>query len=340
MCASYAAAMLWYEGKGFGMESAPWKYFTLSIANLFSTWCQYEALRYVSLVLQTSAKSFKMLPVMLLGIVVSRKKYSATDWVVVCWVVVGIALFAQGGQGGRISSGSARSAGHGDSGASALWGALLLLGFLAFDGFTLAFQEKLFEDGMSKYNQMLYMYLSAAIVSLVGLFASSSVGYTYAFLMMHQAFGIHVASLSLAAAAGQFYIFSTLEEFGALHVAAAMNCRQVATFCIAYVREPGAMTWTQVGGLCVLSFGLSLKVTKAFCCSRARATAQEGHMKLPHPAQSVGRETEPDSEQELLDQQDFEQGEFNMASGECKNSQESHNNSKGQQRTAENAMEG
>ena len=38
-----------------------------SISNLLSSWCQYEALRYVSFPAVTLFKSFKLAPVMLMG---------------------------------------------------------------------------------------------------------------------------------------------------------------------------------------------------------------------------------------------------------------------------------
>ena len=42
--------------------------------------------------------------------------------------------------------------------------------------------------------------------------------------------------LSLSAAAGQYYIFSMVQSFGALALAAAMNARQVSTIFLSYLR--------------------------------------------------------------------------------------------------------
>ena len=38
-----------------------------AVSNLLSSWCQYEALKYVSFPCQTLFKSFKLLPVMVMG---------------------------------------------------------------------------------------------------------------------------------------------------------------------------------------------------------------------------------------------------------------------------------
>ena len=56
-----------------------------------------ESLRYVSLILQTMAKTFKMLPVMLLGMLISRKRHSFSEVLVVTNLTMGLCLFVAGG---------------------------------------------------------------------------------------------------------------------------------------------------------------------------------------------------------------------------------------------------
>lgn len=61
-------------------------------------------------------------------------------------------------------------------------GAILMLGYLGFDGFTSTFQDKLFKGyEMSMFNQILYVNLVSASMSLAGLVLSnqlfSSVGF-------------------------------------------------------------------------------------------------------------------------------------------------------------------
>lgn len=61
----YALLMICCKQEPWHPQTLAWKYLLLSSSNMLSTWCQYESLRYVSLVLQTMAKTFKMLPVMI-----------------------------------------------------------------------------------------------------------------------------------------------------------------------------------------------------------------------------------------------------------------------------------
>jgi adenosine 3'-phospho 5'-phosphosulfate transporter B2 len=44
-----------------------------SISNMLSSWCQYEALRYVSFPATTLFKSFKLAPVMAMGKILGNK---------------------------------------------------------------------------------------------------------------------------------------------------------------------------------------------------------------------------------------------------------------------------
>lgn len=59
---------------------------------------------------------------------------------------------------------------------SSLYGCLLMLGYLGFDGFTSTWQDKMFKGySMSIYNQILYVQLCSAGVSLFGLVTSMQV---------------------------------------------------------------------------------------------------------------------------------------------------------------------
>merc|ERR1712061_117765 len=98
-----------------------------------------------------------MMPVMIWSIAISGKVYKAQDWAVAAAVTWGVTQF--------LMTGSISSK-HTDN-SSSVYGLLLLLGFLGCDGFTSTFQEKLFKDHKtSKFNQMLYVNLSSAVVSL------------------------------------------------------------------------------------------------------------------------------------------------------------------------------
>merc|ERR1719310_1173626 len=146
------------------VNKAPlWKYFAISLSNVAATTCQYEALKWVSFPVQMLGKSFKMMPVMVWGILISQKSYKLNDWLIAAAVTGGVTEFLMTGE---ISS---KHAAQGDS----VYGLALLAGFLVFDGFTSTFQEKLFkEHTTTKYNQMFYVNLFSSITSVLTLLLS------------------------------------------------------------------------------------------------------------------------------------------------------------------------
>ena len=84
--------LMWYLKQEW--EFAPlWEYSFPSVANMLSSWCQYEALRYVSFPTQMLAKGFKMVPVMLAGTFLHEKRYESYEYASAIVVGIGLYLF-------------------------------------------------------------------------------------------------------------------------------------------------------------------------------------------------------------------------------------------------------
>jgi len=226
-------------------NAAPlWKYVAVSLSNVCASTCQYEALKYVSFPVQMLGKSFKMMPVMFWGIVVSGKRYSLSDWLIAGAVTGGVTEFLMTGP---ITS-------QNDEGTS-IKGLALLLVFLGMDGFTSTFQEQLFKEyKTSKYNQMFYINGASCLVSSVTLLVGGGFGQSIAFCMQYPRLFTDAMTLSASAVAGQWFIYSQVKEFGALVFAATMNVRQVVSILVSYVTYGHAITGLQVIGL-MLVFG-------------------------------------------------------------------------------------
>merc|ERR1719382_169286 len=89
----FAICMALAKGESLASQVPLWKYLTVSMSNVYASTCQYEALKYVSFAVQMLGKSFKMMPVMLWGMIISRKSYSTTDWIVAMCVTLGVTSF-------------------------------------------------------------------------------------------------------------------------------------------------------------------------------------------------------------------------------------------------------
>lgn len=236
---AFALGMIWQKDESFTCVAPFWKYLAISLSNVAASTCQYEALRYVSFPVQMLGKSFKMMPVMVWGLIISQKSYTAVDWMVALAVTGGVTEFLMTGD---------IDAKH--SAGTSTYGLFLLLCFLLFDGFTSTFQEKLFKDyKTSKYNQMLYVNVGSAMVSIGSLFASGMAGTALAFCGNHPSFLVDASLLSASAVTGQWFILSQVKEFGALVFAATMNVRQVISILVSYVTYGHSITAPQILGL-------------------------------------------------------------------------------------------
>merc|ERR1719352_512177 len=245
----FAASMAKGAGESLGNKAPLWKYLAISFSNVYASTCQYEALKYVSFPVQMLGKSFKMMPVMIWGMAVSGKRFSVTDWMIAFAVTGGVVEFLMTGP---ISSQS-------DQGISS-YGLALLGGFLALDGFTSTFQEKLFkEHTTTKYNQMLYINLGSCVISSFTLVASGRLSEALGFASAHPLFVQDAMSLSAAAVACQWFIYSQVKEFGALVFAATMNVRQVVSILISYAKYGHSITMLQIVGLIIIFGALFYK---------------------------------------------------------------------------------
>lgn len=65
--------LLWKYQPRLSRSTVLYEYSFPSISNMLSSWCQYEALRYVSFPATTLFKSFKLAPVMAMGKILGNK---------------------------------------------------------------------------------------------------------------------------------------------------------------------------------------------------------------------------------------------------------------------------
>jgi len=240
----FSAVMIFTKREEKANQAPLWKYLAISLSNVGATWCQYEALKYVAFPVQMLGKSFKMLPVMIWGIIISQKRYGFTEWAVAAAVTGGVTEFLMTGTiHAKHSSGTS------------VHGLFLLLVFLGLDGFTSTFQEKLFKQHTTtKYNQMFYVNTFSAFVSFATLLATQKAGAALGFCSRHPGILTDAFTLSLAAVGGQWFIYSQVQEFGALVFAATMNLRQVVSILVSYATYHHHISQLQILGL-LLVFG-------------------------------------------------------------------------------------
>ena len=222
-----------------------YSYATVSASNVVATTCQYEALKYVSFPVQTLGKCAKMIPVMIWGFFINQRRYDAADIGVAALITVGCTIF---GLYGDVTNK------HASTGAETSWyGGALMLGYLGFDGFTSTFQDKLFKGyHMETYNQMVWVNLCSATISLFWLLSDNSISQAFEFVGRHPSVMGDVIILSTAAMLGQLCILYTIREFGALLFATIMTTRQFISILLSCIIFMHPLTVPQWGGTCMV----------------------------------------------------------------------------------------
>jgi solute carrier family 35 (adenosine 3'-phospho 5'-phosphosulfate transporter), member B2 len=235
-----SAVILYWQGEDMRNPAPLYKYFGIAFSNTAATFCQYEALKFVSFPTQTLGKCAKMIPVLILSSVLSLRKYGAKDYFVALMVTIGCAMFVLGGD-------TAAKKGKGETDDS-LFGLLLMGGYLFLDGFTSTFQEKLFKDYKmsSSFNQMMYNNICSGLLSLVALVFSGQLVPAIEFSIANPDFYINAIGLSLAACLGQIVIYYTIRNFGALFFSMCMVTRQVISIllsCLLFLHPLTGWQW-------------------------------------------------------------------------------------------------
>lgn len=219
------------------------KYFGIAFSNTGATFCQYEALKYVSFPTQTLGKCAKMFPILIISYVLNLRSYPLREYIIAAIVTLGCTFFILGGD----------VASKGASPDDTFFGILLLLGFLFMDGFTSTFQEKIFKDHKgSSYNQMFYNNMASGLLSLIALLSSHQLWYALDFCTRHPDFAFAAFGLSLAAAGGQLIIYYTIRNLGALFFSMCMVTRQVISImisCLIFFHPLSLVQWLAAGAV-------------------------------------------------------------------------------------------
>ncbi|XP_057607105.1 adenosine 3'-phospho 5'-phosphosulfate transporter 1 isoform X1 [Chionomys nivalis] len=248
-----------------------YRYSFASLSNVLSSWCQYEALKFVSFPTQVLAKASKVIPVMMMGKLVSRRSYEHWEYLTAGLISIGVSMFL-------LSSGPEPRS----SPATTLSGLVLLAGYIAFDSFTSNWQDALFAYKMSSVQMMFGVNLFSCLFTVGSLLEQGALLEGARFMGRHSEFAFHALLLSICSAFGQLFIFYTIGQFGAAVFTIIMTLRQAIAIllsCLLY-----GHTVTVVGGL-----GVAVVFTALLLRVYARGRKQRGKKAVPTepPVQKV-----------------------------------------------------
>ena len=218
-----SAALVYYYNVKF-VEMKLWEYSFPSVANMMSSWCQYEALKYVSFPTQMLAKAFKVVPVMLMGKFMYNKDYEAYEFGSAMVVGFGLYIFLDSSE--KIDF-KQNVFGDPESVTGAWCGIVLLCCFLAFDSFTGQWQARMFQlhKAMSPLQMMLVMNGFSSVFSFITLVHMEELEYSFNFVYDHPSIALHLLVFVICSIVGQLFIFYTVKNFGAVVFSIIMSIR-------------------------------------------------------------------------------------------------------------------
>lgn len=191
------------------------------ISNVFSSWCQYASLDYVSFALQSTAKSAKLLPVMTIGSI-RGKQYTILDYAEVLVIVAGLIVFGT------------ETDAKNQPFTSTEVGTILLLGFLILDSVTPHLQDYAFDrhPDVHPLQVTFAMCLSAASLCLALMLVNGSLFTAAGFLWRHPVAVLHILVLSLCSTVSNFLMVHTVKYFGPTVLTMMIATRQMFSVVI------------------------------------------------------------------------------------------------------------
>ena len=233
-------------------HTAPlYKYSYSSFSNIMSSWCQYEALKFVSFPTQVLCKASKIIPVMIMGKIVSEKTYPYYEYVVAILLSAGVSLFLL----------SADPSGKRATAATTLSGAFILLGYMAFDSFTSNWQSELFSTyKMSSMQMMFGTNLFSSLFMLWSMIVAGSFLSAIGFMLGHPEFAFHALLMSMMSATGQLFIFYTIQLFGPFVFTIIMTTRMMLSIFFSCILYNYPLSPQAVFGVIVVFVALFLRV--------------------------------------------------------------------------------
>ncbi|QDZ23151.1 UDP galactose transporter [Chloropicon primus] len=234
-----------------GQKSTPLlEYLKPALTNTVGPALGILALKNIPYSSQVLVKSCKLVPVMVMGTIFGKKRYSLKEYLCVALICVGLVVFSM-----KKSSAANKK----------LMEPNLLLGYslcmvnLAFDGFTNAYQDKINSTykSTSSLDMMCWMNFWTGSMLCAYMFGFSTVGMELvSFLVSHPKSLLDVLAFCLCGALGQLFIFLTINKFGALTLTLVTTTRKFFSILISSVFLGSTLVGQQWVGIGLLFAGL------------------------------------------------------------------------------------
>ncbi|KAF8543978.1 UDP-Glc/Gal endoplasmic reticulum nucleotide sugar transporter [Trichophaea hybrida] len=219
----------------------------------------YASLKHIDYITYILAKSCKLLPVMFLHVTLFRRKYPLYKYLVVAAVSAGVAVFTLYPSHPKKTKKSEVS----NEEKNVIWGMMLLMINLLFDGLTNTIQDDIFAKApkgtvsgpqmMAALNTLSSVLTSAYLVLNPW---STELMDALAFIGEHPKVGIDILGFAFCGAVGQVFIFYTLAKFGSLVLVTVTVTRKMLSMVFSVVAFGHSLSAMQMLGVGLVFFGI------------------------------------------------------------------------------------
>jgi len=235
-----ALMVLRWSGTSLAFNMSPLAFALPGFTYIAAMYCSNEALKFVSYPTQVLAKSCKPIPVMFMGMLFFRKRYSVSQMINVGLITVGIALFLL-------------KPSKGNDGQDAIEGLVLLAASLLFDGFTGSLQEKIFRTSKAHPGHSMFFFnaWSSLYLFIFAIFSGDLIP-AFSFMMRHPEILFDLSVFIVASCIGQLCIHSLVHAYGALVLTLVTTTRKFFTILFSVLVFGHALTTMQWVGVAVV----------------------------------------------------------------------------------------
>lgn len=213
-----------------------YKYIYCSLSNIMSSWCQYEALKYVNFPTQCLSKSCKVIPVMLMSKILLRKRYSTIDYLCALLLAFGMFVFMFNQPTAHHAMRSITSHNDNDKSVmrnSLISGLIILVLYLTFDSFTSNWQQSLYSRyNVSNWQMMAAINFYSILLTLTSLHQLGGLEPAFRLLASSSLLLRDCMIMSIMSSVGQMFVYYTIKRFGSVLFAVIMTLRQFVSILL------------------------------------------------------------------------------------------------------------
>jgi UDP-galactose transporter B1 len=233
------------------------RYFQIAFINALASPFGYHALNYINYPTLILAKSCKLVPVMIIGVLMFRKHYQNYKYLSVALITFGVSLFMLTSSHSKISSIEHPSL------KSHLIGLFLVAINLFLDGLTNASQDEVFHSyKVSASEMMFYMNLLGVFWMILYLYfwpwQTEWKDAIYVFLVDSTCLR-DVALFVLCGTIGQTFVYATIQYFGAMTLITITVTRKLVTILLSVFLFKHEVNISQWFGVMLVFGGISIE---------------------------------------------------------------------------------